>query len=157
MMIKTSILCGSILGLIIAKSFLILNHTPSIPTGLYVVYPCAPSVSDIVVFDGPKAIRTLSEQRGYVLNGMPFLKPVRAAEGDVVCIKDTLVTINRERVAKALLHDSMGRPMPVLNLCHRLGAGEIFVLATDWKNSLDGRYYGVISGDDVRGCAKKIW
>lgn len=140
-----------------AKLFLIYNYTPSVPVGWYVVYPCLPGNGDLALFDVPKPLQAMAYGRGYVPYGASILKPVVATKDDLVCVKNRIVSINSDVVAEALVTDSKGRALPVLNTCHTLGEGEIFVLATDWQNSFDGRYFGVISGENIDGCGRKIW
>lgn len=143
-------------GIFCLKYCLVYNHTPSLPVGWYVIYPCKPKLNDLVLFGVPESIQKLVYDRGYLPNNVDLIKRVSAVNGDRVCVQSSIVTINGKRVAEALRKDREGRYMPRLDLCHTLGKGELFVLIPEHENSLDGRYFGVIREENLRGCGWKI-
>ena len=53
--------------------------------------------------------------------------------------------------------DPHGRPMPWWEGCHRLAAGELFLLMDRSPLSFDGRYFGVTAPDQIIGKAHLLW
>jgi conjugative transfer signal peptidase TraF len=137
---------------------LIWNASPSAPTGLYWLRP-GPGlrVGDLVVVTAPAALADFLAKRGYLPTGVPLLKYVAALPGQVVCRTDLTITIEDVVAGQALQSDHLGRVLPVWRGCHRVQHGDIFLMNVGVPNSLDGRYFGPISQQSIRGRALPVW
>jgi type IV secretory pathway protease TraF len=70
----------------------------------------------------------------------PLLTPVAAVPGDLVCVWDTGLWIEGQGYG-AVRHEARGMPLPRIQGCLRVQAGEVF-LASPAPGSLDGRSFG---------------
>jgi conjugative transfer signal peptidase TraF len=137
---------------------LLLNLTPSVPRGLYLVTPC-PTVTRgmLVVVPPPASVAALLVARGYLAPQTPLLKPVAALAGDEVCIDDTGVRINGVWMTHVDTADTSGRPLPSWQGCVTLPEGEVFLLSTWHAHSLDSRYFGPVPVAQLLGKATPVW
>lgn len=110
----------------------------------------------MVVYSGPDGYRRLAEERHYVRPGDDFIKPVVAAEGAFVCIRDGYVTVNGKVLGEIQKVDSKGNYLPQAYLCRPLVLDELFVMSPQ-KNGYDGRYFGVLKGSDVKACGVHLF
>jgi type IV secretory pathway protease TraF len=95
------------------------------------------------------------DDRRYLPSGVPLMKHVAALPGQQACRVGAAVTIDGRPVAVAKLQDRMGRALPVWRGCHRVRAGEIFLL-NPAPDSLDGRYFGVLPAAGLIGIARPV-
>lgn len=145
---------------------LIYNPSDSVPVGWYRVDPqrhganALPrplSVGSVVLTTLPPEVAALAAQRGYLPAHIPLLKRVGAVAPQHVCIVAGQVRIDGVPVAAARPTDRLGRPLPSLQLCRRLEAGELFLLSVTNPASFDSRYFGPVSTSAVIGVAHPIW
>jgi conjugative transfer signal peptidase TraF len=137
---------------------LIWNASPSVPTGLYWLRPGSDlRVGDLVVVAAPAALADFLAKRGYLPTGVPLLKHVAALPGQVVCRTGLIITVDGVVAGQALQSDRLGRVLPVWRGCQRVQHGDIFLMNVGVPNSLDGRYFGPISQQSIRGRAIPIW
>ncbi len=145
---------------------LIYNPSDSVPVGWYRIEPFAQrtaslprplSVDSIVLVPLPDRAATLAAQRGYLPTRVPLLKRVGAVAPQHVCIVAGQVRIDGVPMAAALPADRLGRPLPSLQLCRRLEAGELFLLSVINPASFDSRYFGPVSASAVIGVAHPVW
>lgn len=142
-----------------------INHSASMPVGLYIQDPNGPDVG----LCPPD--HNLSAERHYRLSGpvgvdtpkMPFacpdgaehlLKPVAARAGDTVVLDSTGVTVNGTHIPRsaALDHDSDGRPMSAWPPgTYAVGPEQIWVISSYNGRSYDSRYFGPVAVASVRG------
>lgn len=132
------------------------NGSASAPKGLYFIERGTPRRGEFALVAPRKEIALFIEKRRYLPPETPLVKRVAAADSDEICRENETIFINEEAVATALLRDSMGRDMPRWSGCFTLGPDEFFLL-NDHPKSLDGRYFGAMSGDEIAGVARPIW
>lgn len=124
-------------------------HTASLPRPL--------SVDSIVLVPLPATAAALAALRSYLPTRVPLLKRVGAVAPQHVCIVAGQVHIDGVPSAAVLPADRIGRALPSLPLCRRLGPGELFLLSVTNPASFDSRYFGPVSASAVIGIARPIW
>jgi len=136
---------------------LIWNVSASAPVGLYGVVPHAPIArGELVLATLPRAARTLAAARGYLPAGTPIVKHVAARAGDTVCSHGDIITVDGRPVAKRLLADTRGRPLPAWHGCQTLRAGQVFLVNAP-ADSFDSRYFGPVERRAILGKLVAIW
>jgi conjugative transfer signal peptidase TraF len=137
---------------------LVYNASASAPLGWYAVEPATDvAPGDLVIVRPPMSVEPMMVARGYIGDGVPLVKFVRAVAGARVCRDGDHVTIDATAVGAALDRDSRGRPLPHWNGCRVLGPTEVFLLNGDVRNSFDGRYFGPTRTADILGRARPLW
>ena len=154
---------GLSLGLLAAAQIdraprLIWNASASVPVGLYVVRASnPPSLGDLVAVRLPEDLSSWVVEHGYVGADTLLLKQVAAISGMTVCRNNLEITIDGRAVAEAASADQQSRPLPRWTGCVTLGSDEVFLLVAGVADSLDGRYFGPLSGDTILGRAIPLW
>ena len=134
------------------------NATASAPIGLYaVVRPRPLQIGDLVLLRLDADTAALFAARGYLPEGVPLLKHIRAVAGMLVCAHHGALYVAGEHVADTLAVDGAGRTLDAWRGCRTLRADEILVLNGDAPASLDGRYLGPSPISAVVGRAIPIW
>lgn len=137
---------------------LIWNATASAPIGFYAIMPAErPTAPELVAVMPPEPLAAFMVGRGYVGDGVPLLKRVAGLPGQRVCRTDRAVTIDGVALGDALDRDRIGRPLPVWQGCRIVAPGELFLMNSDVRDSLDGRYFGPIPTSFVIGRAVPLW
>lgn len=137
--------------------WLVYNPTESVPVGFYwITRTKAVKVGEMALILTPPAIADLADRRRYIPRHVPMLKYVAALSGDQVCASGERITINDRMVANRQKLDHAGRPMPWWTGCQTLKPSEVFVLNSAAPLSFDGRYFGVVSLQLVRGKATHL-
>ena len=137
---------------------LIWNATASVPIGLYVARAShGPSLGDLVAVRLPEDLSSWVVERGYIGADTLLLKRVTAVSGMTACRHDLDITIDGTVVAQAASNDRQGRPLPRWTGCVTIGSDEVFLLVAGVADSLDGRYFGPLSGDTILGRAIPLW
>jgi conjugative transfer signal peptidase TraF len=158
-------LVGMLLGIVALVSAtwmrpalrLVYNASESAPRGWYrVVRAEHLQVGDYVVARLPEAVATLAASRGYVPRSVPVLKRIAAVEGQAVCIRDRVVSVDGAPIASTLSVDVNGRLLTAWRHCRQLINGEIFILNLPAPASFDSRYFGPLDVSFVLGQATPL-
>lgn len=136
---------------------LVWNASASAPIGLYAVSPhAALSRGDMVVAWAPHDARALAARRHYLPANVPLVKRVRGVDGDRICARGAIVTVNGRAAAIRRARDAAGRPLPWWTGCTTLDRGALLLL-NDAAASFDGRYFGATRRTHVIGRATPLW
>ena len=134
------------------------NASASAPIGFYTIDFDGPfEVPDLVAVDAPEPLATFLATRGYLPKGVPLLKRVLGTSGQTVCRSNLTITVDGIDVGAALEQDRIGRDLPVWQGCRRIHTGEVFLMNWEVRDSLDGRYFGMTSTDQIIGHAVPLW
>jgi conjugative transfer signal peptidase TraF len=134
------------------------NATASTPVGLYSLGAADHlKRGDLVAVMPNKSLSQFMVARGYIGRGVPLLKHIAALSGDSVCRRDNHVTVNGRVTAEAFQRDHLGRPLPVWWGCRHLSTGEVFLVNSSIRDSLDGRYFGALKVSAVLGKATPLY
>ena len=134
------------------------NASASVPVGLYRLHSVGRLIiGDLVAVQPPPALSDYLDERGYIPRGVPLLKHVVALEGALVCRSGDRITVDHRRLGYAHAQDRHGRDLPVWRGCHRLGAGEVFLMNPDAPDSLDGRYFGPLPRTAITARLTPLW
>jgi type IV secretory pathway protease TraF len=131
------------------------NASPSVALGLYLRMAGVPSIGALVLARLPPPYLELADARGYLPVGVPLIKEVGGAAGDLVCRHGMLLTLNGRLRAVARDADARGRTLPVWRGCRHLRRGEIFLLSR-MPGAFDSRYFGPLMPERLMGTAVPI-
>ncbi|KUM25828.1 peptidase S26 [Mesorhizobium loti] len=134
------------------------NASASAPIGLYRIDAKGPfGADDLVAVEPPETLTTFLADRGYLPKGVLLLKHILAASGQTVCRNKLTISVDGGAVGVALEHDRVGRGLPTWQGCLRIPVGAVFLMNRRVRDSLDGRYFGLISTDHIIGRAVSLW
>lgn len=134
------------------------NASASVPIGLYRLHSADHvAVGDLAAVQPPPALTDFLEARDYLPRGVPLLKHVLALEGALVCRTGDRITVDHRLLGHAHGQDRNGRDLPIWQGCHRLGAGEVFLMNPDAPDSLDGRYFGPLPRTAITARLTPLW
>lgn len=137
---------------------LLWNASASVPIGLYRLHSNDHvAIGDLVTVQPPPALTDFLEARDYLPRGVPLLKHVVALEGALVCRSGDRITVDHRLLGEAHAQDRVGRDLPIWQGCHRLGAGEVFLMNPDAPDSLDGRYFGTLPRTAITARLTPLW
>lgn len=137
---------------------LVWNATASAPVGFYTIEPANRiEVPELVAVMPPEPLAGLMVDRGYVGRSVPLLKRVAGLPGQRVCRIGRAITVDRVAMGAALDRDRMGRDLPVWQGCRVIAPGELFLMNSGVRDSLDGRYFGPLPASAVIGRALPLW
>eukprot|EP01039_Chlorochromonas_danica_P018748 gene18748-biopygen11301 len=85
------------------------------------------------------------------------MKRILGRPGQTVCRAGLHITIDAVEVGDAQAHDRRGRDLPVWAGCRTVAPGEVFLMNPGVKDSLDGRYFGVLPASSILGRAAPVW
>jgi conjugative transfer signal peptidase TraF len=139
---------------------LLINETASEPMGIYRLVRHAPRDYQrgmYVIFAVPPELRNVVYGRGWLREGIPFLKELLGVPGDRVCISRDALSINERYIGPVFEHDSVGLSLPQHPGCFVVAQGEVFPASRHFAMSFDGRYFGAIPLKDLGGEARPVW
>jgi len=136
-----------------------INLSPSLPYGLYKISaPVNLKRGDIIIFIPPDHLKTFIYERHWLPDGWPLMKQIGAMPGDTYCInKDHQFLINAKFVGPVYKVDSQGLPLPKIEGCQTVEPETILPVATHILNSFDGRYFGTIALNIIKGKAEPLY
>ena len=155
--------CAAIAAIAIASAvkfppILVWNASASAPIGLYGVKRNEHlQVGDYLLVRPDETLAKLIAERGYLPKGVPLLKRILAVSGQTVCRSNLAITVDGVNVGVARDRDRAGRDLPVWQGCRRIATGEVFLMNWQVNDSLDGRYFGLTSTDQIIGRAVPLW
>jgi len=134
------------------------NASASAPVGLYRIEGGGPfSLGDLVIVEPPEPLAEFLADRAYLPKGVLLLKHIVAVSGQTVCRHQRTISVDGVEVGTALEHDRAGRELPRWQGCQRITAGAVFLMNRQVRDSLDGRYFGLVSTDQIIGRAVPLW
>lgn len=137
---------------------LLWNATASAPIGFYAIEPTDRLIApELVAVMPPEPLAAFMVQRGYIGDGVPLLKRVAGLPGQRVCRRGRGVTVDGVALGAALDRDRIGRDLPVWQGCRVIAPGELFLMNSGVRDSLDGRYFGPLPASAVVGRALPLW
>lgn len=134
------------------RDLLLYNHSPSIPTGLYLRRQGPVQPGAIVTVRAIDVAPEAAASRHFTDPGDRFIKRVAASAGDEVCAQGDTLSVNQRRVVRRKTRDAAGDVLPAWSGC-RVLAGEELLLLGDTEDSFDGRYWG----PTARGKIEGVW
>ena len=135
---------------------LIWNASESVPIGLYWIEYRQPNLGEIAVLKPPEWVQLITDERNYLPNFAWLLKPVVATNRAIICRFGRLIFVNGNLVARAHLHDKLGRILPTWKGCKALRSDQVFLLSKH-IDSFDGRYFGPVDTALIIGTAKRLF
>lgn len=145
-------------GLTVLTPKLVWNASASAPVGLYRIDGGGPlSVSELVAVVPPEPLATFLAARAYLPKGVLLLKHIVAVSGQTLCRHELTISVDGLVVGVALERDRAGRDLPRWQGCQRIPVGAVFLMNRQVRDSLDGRYFGLVSTDQIIGRAVPLW
>lgn len=143
------------------------NLTDSIPKGLYRITHSTRIKNNYVLFcpDKRNAFKT-ANARGYIDNGFCpsgfgyMMKKVVAVASDKISITDLGVIVNDKLLPYSvpLATDGANRALPHWRIQnYQLKQHELLTMTDQDNWSFDGRYYGLIKTNQIKGMLIPIW
>lgn len=142
------------------------NTTKSIPVGLYWLTDAPVEKGAYVVFcPPPVGVFSDAKERGYIGAGFCpggyglMMKRVLAAKDDQVAVTNDGVSVNGQLLPLSvpLATDKAGRELPRYQATHyTLGNSELLLMSDVSGTSFDGRYYGPISRNQIKGVIRPV-
>jgi type IV secretory pathway protease TraF len=86
-----------------------------------------------------------------------MMKRVAGVAGQRVCRTGRTISVDGIDIAEALERDRLSRILPVWQGCRVLAVGEIFLMNSQVRDSLDGRYFGPVSVGAIIGRATPLY
>ena len=132
------------------------NASKSVPIGLYWIEYRQPNLVEIAILKPPEWVQLIADERNYLPNFAWLLKPVVATNGAIICRFGRLIFVDGKLVARAHLHDKLGRHLLSWKGCKVLSGGQVFLLSKH-RDSFDSRYFGPVDTALIIGTAKPLF
>jgi conjugative transfer signal peptidase TraF len=158
------------------RSGLILNHTASMPLGVYRVQRAGsaprdgtvapPARGSTVVWCLPARLAAEARRRGYLVRGRcpgeaePVLKVVAAVPGDTVVVDADGIGVNGRRLpnSRPLGRDARGRRLAAVpHGTYVVPTGIAWLWSQHDARSFDSRYYGGVPVGGLVGLTRPVW
>jgi len=107
---------------------------------------------DLVVYKPTHQENIWLQAGGFIGKDWPILKRITGLSGDTVCRDDHVILINGIPTASVFETDKL----PAWTGCVTLSPDQVFLLNTH-PHSIDGRYFGPQSKDQIAGRAIPLW
>lgn len=142
------------------------NTTKSIPVGLYWMTEAPVEKGAYVIFCPPQVgVFDEAKQRGYIGAGFCpggygyMMKKILAAKDDAVAVTPAGVTVNGQLLPLSvpLAADNTGQALPRYQSSeYILGNTELLLMSDVSGTSFDGRYYGPVNREQIKGVIRPI-
>ena len=134
-----------------------LNISPSVPLGIYrLTSPVNLTVGDLVVFDPPEGAHSYIYGRRWLPEGWPLIKYIGALQGGTYSLKDDSLFVNNRYIGPVYDQDDEGSTLPKITGTHTVEPG-MFLPVSPYSRSFDGRYFGTIPVNSIKGKASPLW
>lgn len=135
-----------------------LNLSRSEPIGLYRMETFHQPLKqgELVLLKCPPGYEKYLYDRHWLPEGWPLLKTVKGLPGDIFCISEQQLTLNRKYIGPVFAVDSSGLALPMLRGCRTVRDNHILAIATGLKTSFDGRYFGDVPVSLIIGIAQPV-
>ncbi len=135
-----------------------LNLSKSMPLGVYKLIPFDGDLKtgESVILEVPEPARPYIYGRGWLPQGWLLIKTVGALPGDKVTITDDAIKIKDVYIGPVFDTDTEVRPLPRLRGSINIPEKHFLPIATYIRNSFDGRYFGPVPFDLIRGKAVPV-
>lgn len=149
----------------LAPVHLAVNLSPSLPRGLYCLYPPAAGRASLVLLCLPPRLAGLAQWRGYLSDGTcpsgtaPLGKVVVAVAGDLIDVRPDGIAVNGRLLAGSRPRplDGAGLPLPAYPPGrYHVAAGEVWVLSPFHPLAWDSRYFGPVPESAILARAAPI-
>lgn len=143
-----------------------IQHTASLPVGVYRMVPGTPDRGTIGLWCLPRATAMAGRQRGYLAAGTcdggaePVGKVVLAVAGDTIHYSESGIALNGRAVpnTRPLAYDSRGRPLAHAPFgVYVLPRGAVWLWSPYSSASWDSRYFGPVSRSRLIALATPLW
>lgn len=143
-----------------------IQHTASLPVGIYRTVAGAPVRGSVGLWCLPRAIAVAGRERGYFAAGScdgetePVGKGILGVAGDTIHYSEGGVTLNGCTVpnSRPLARDSRGRRLPHVPFgTYVLRAGEVWIWSPFSPASYDSRYFGPIPTSGFISLVTPVW
>ena len=143
------------------------NPSDSIPKGLYQITNSTIFKNAYIIFcPDNRAVFKRAVERGYISKGFCqsglgyMMKKVVATEGDIISVTDKGVIVNNkpQPYSAPLFKDGANRKLNQWRIKnYQLKHYELLTMTDQDRWSFDGRYYGLIKANQVKGVIAPIW
>ncbi len=143
-----------------------IQHTPSLPKGLYRTIDGAPDRGTVGIWCLPPATAAVGRALGYLAAGScphgtePLGKIVLGVAGDTIQYGATGVVLNGRAIpnTRPLARDSRNRPLSHVPFgTYVLRNGQVWLWSPFSTASWDSRYFGVISTAELVSLVMPLW
>ena len=145
-----------IFSLIYFKCNYVINVTPSLPLGIYILEKVRDlKQGDIVLFDIDEEAKQMMYERGYIpAKNTKLLKTIGALENNKINVVDSILYVDGENYGRILEKDLENRKLPSIEI--KMDKGN-FLALTKKKLSYDSRYFGQVNLDKIEKKAKLVY
>jgi len=134
------------------------SATKSMPRGLYLIAPTKKIARyDIVELIPPPIALDFIKKNHWAPQSGSIIKYVFAIPNDHVCIHHQAIWINNKKIGRVYKFYAPNKLLPQTKICGKLKANQYLLLSTESERSFDGRYFGLVSSQEILGHAIPVF